>query len=102
MTFTFLYVTCSDEEEAKKIARILLEKKLIACANLFPINSIYKWKRKISDDKETAMILKTTKEKSEEVKEEIERVHSYDIPCITEIDVRPNEKYGEWLQEQLS
>ncbi|MDO8656096.1 MAG: divalent-cation tolerance protein CutA [Nanoarchaeota archaeon] len=101
MTFTFLYVTCSDVKEANNISRTLLSKKLIACANFFHVESIYQWKGKIKEGKEVVLILKTMKHKVAVVRKEIEKIHSYEIPCITEIEVKPNEKYGKWLESQM-
>jgi len=47
MKFIFVYITNPTKKEAEKIARHLLEKHLIACANIFPIESFYWWKKKI-------------------------------------------------------
>ncbi len=101
MSFVFLYVTTSTKEEATLIATSLLRRKLVACANLFPIHSIYRWKGKIERQQETTLILKTTRKKVMLIRKEIESLHSYDIPCITEIAVKPNQKYGDWMLKQL-
>ncbi len=101
MAFIFLYVTAKDKAEAQRISKHLLRKKLIACANILPIESWYWWKGKIVRGKEVVLILKTVKKKVPLVKKEIGKVHSYEIPCITEIDVKVNEKYGEWLEDSL-
>ena len=100
MTFTFFYVTAKDKREARHISKYLLQKRLIACANLFPIESLYWWKGKIVEGKEIVLILKTIKSKVVQVRQEIEKLHSYEIPCITEIEVKPNQKDGEWMEEQ--
>lgn len=101
MTFAFLYVTAKDKAEAQRISQHLLKKKLIACANIFPIESWYWWKGKIVGGNEAVVILKTVKNKVAVVRKEIERIHSYEIPCIAEIEVKVNGKYGGWLEEQL-
>lgn len=101
MTFSFLYVTVGTEPEARKIAQFLLRKKLIACANIFPIFSLYWWKGKIQEGPEVVVILKTLPNKVKTVQQEIKNIHPYSIPCITEISVKPDEKYGQWLREQV-
>ena len=101
MSFIFLYVTASSQKEAKNIAKIMINQKLAACANIFPISSMYEWKGKIRDEKEWALIMKTTQNKSILAKKEIEKIHSYKVPCITEISVNPILKYGEWIEKQL-
>ncbi len=102
MAFIFIYVTCADEQQAQKIAMRLLQKRLIACANIFPIKSLYRWEGKIQDGKEFVTILKTRDDKYDVVKEEIERLHSYNVPCITKIKVEPNSSYATWLEGELS
>jgi len=99
MKFVFIYITNPTKEEAKKIAKHLLKKKLIACVNIFPIDSLYRWEGKIVDEKEFVLIAKTTEENFEKVKEEVESIHSYTIPCIIKIPVSSNRKYYNWLRE---
>lgn len=97
-----IYVTCKDEDEAEKIAKKLLEKRLIACANISPIKSLYWWKGKINNDEEVAMIMKTKKGKFEEIKNEIKKIHSYEVPCICSWDIKQvNEEYSKWLDEEI-
>lgn len=97
-----IYVTCKDIEEAKKISKNLLEKRLIACANMFPINSMYWWEGKINEDKEFALIIKTKKEKFDEVKKEIKKIHSYKVPCIVSFDIkRGNEDFLNWIKKEV-
>ncbi|MGB9613556.1 MAG: divalent-cation tolerance protein CutA, partial [Candidatus Margulisiibacteriota bacterium] len=52
MKFSVVYITASSSKEAQKIAEILIEEKLVACANIFPIKSIYRWKGKLCREKE--------------------------------------------------
>lgn len=94
---SLIYITCKDKSEAKNIAKHLLEKKLIACANFFPINSMYWWEGKIHDDKEFLLLAKTTKKNASKVKKEVKKLHSYDIPCILEIDVDGNKEFIDWV-----
>lgn len=101
MAFTFLYVTAKDKKEASKIATHLLQKKLIACANTFPISSLYWWKENIQNEKEFVLILKTVQKNYTKIKKEIEKIHSYEIPCIIQIPVTVNEKYGRWMGKKM-
>ena len=101
MNFIFVYITNPTEKEAKKIAKHLLKKRLIVCANIFPINSLYWWQGKIIDDNEFVLIAKTTKNNFEKVKKEVEKIHSYKIPCIIKISVSSNKKYSNWLKREI-
>ena len=96
--FVLIYVTNPNREEAKKVAKHLIAKKLVACANIYEnVNSLYPWKGKIADETETVLILKTTEANYKKVEAEVEKIHSYTIPCIIKIPVSSNKKYFGWL-----
>ena len=101
MNFIFIYITASTKKEAKKIATHLLEKRLIACANIFPINSLYWWENKIVDENEVVLIAKTKESNFKKVKSEVEKIHSYTIPCIIKIPVNANRKYLDWIKSEI-
>jgi len=94
------YITYENEQKAKEIVSVLLEKRLIACANIFPIKSSYWWKGKIEDSNEVVSIVKTRPELWDKLREEIERIHPYEVPCILRIEGRANESYARWLYEE--
>jgi periplasmic divalent cation tolerance protein len=91
MTFVIIYVTHVNLVNAKKMVSYLLEKRLIACANFFPIESSCWWKGKIENSEEVVTLLKTRKENWEKVKSEIKKIHPYETPCIMKLNVEANE-----------
>jgi periplasmic divalent cation tolerance protein len=95
------YITCKDKKEAKKIANALIKKKLIACANMFPINSLYMWKGKFQSDNEIVLLAKTNNKKFKEMEKEIKKLHSYEVPCIIKINASANKSFENWLNSQL-
>ncbi|MFH1240292.1 MAG: divalent-cation tolerance protein CutA [Candidatus Diapherotrites archaeon] len=97
------YVTCKNSQEAEGIAKYLLEKKLIACANMVDkIESIYRWEGKIVNESEALLLLKTESTKINKVKKEIEKIHSNKIPCIEFIKVSDvNKNYEKWVTGEL-
>ncbi|MCD6550293.1 divalent-cation tolerance protein CutA [bacterium] len=101
MRFIFIYITNPTKTEAGRIAKHLLKKRLIACANIFPIESFYWWKGKITNENEYVLIAKTTENNFEKVKIEVEKIHSYTIPCIIKIHVSSNKKYFNWLKGEV-
>lgn len=101
MNFIFVYITNPTKKEAKKIAKHLLEKRLIACANIFPINSLYWWQGKINDEDEFVLIAKTIESNFKKIKKEVEKIHSYKTPCIIKIPVILNKKYSNWLKKEI-
>ncbi len=102
MSFITLYVTHKNMREAKKIVTRLLEHKLIACANYFPITSTYEWKGKLVSATETVTLLKTQKKLWKKVEAAILEIHPYETPCIMKIEVSANEAYESWVVEETT
>ena len=96
-----IYITFSSEKEAKKIAAKLLETRLIACANIMPPHkAIYEWDDKIKEDKEVLMLAKSTSDKFEAIKLLVEKLHSYELPCILSIDISDgNPEFLNWIED---
>lgn len=101
MEFIIVYATAPNMPVAKKIARHLLEKKIIVCANIFPVESGFLWEGKIKNVKECVMILKTLEENFEKLKTEVKAMHPYEIPCMIKIAAEPNSKYFAWVRKEL-
>jgi periplasmic divalent cation tolerance protein len=99
-THSIIYSTSANREEACKIARKLIEEKLIACANIFPITSIYRWKREIVEEKEVAIIMKTKSIFFKRIQETIKDLHSYQVPEIILVNInKGNQEYLKWIDE---
>jgi periplasmic divalent cation tolerance protein len=96
-----VFVTCGSEEEALKIANALIEEHLAACTNLVsPIRSIYRWEGKIWDEKECLLIIKTQKQRFEELEKKVKSLHSYSVPEIISLPiVEGSSSYLNWLVE---
>lgn len=97
----FIYIVCANRTEARSIGKACLEKRLVACANYFPMESIYRWQGKIVQNKEYALILKTRKENFTKVKSLAKKLHSYQVPCICSWRADQVEKnYLEWVKNE--
>lgn len=96
------YITAKDKKEAEKISTILLDKRLLACANYFQVNSRYLWKGKIVKDNEYAIICKTLKKNIRKIKENVAKIHSYECPCIVFWKAKANAKYKKWVKESIA
>ena len=93
-----VYITCADLKEARKIAKSLLKEKLIACANVFPIESIYNWKGRQCHEKEIAMFCKARKSDFAKIESAVRKLHSYDVPCIVAFDwAKASKGYKRWV-----
>ena len=94
-------VTCGSEDEALKIANILVEDHLAACVNLVaPIRSIYRWEGKIWNEKEWLLIIKTQKHRFEELEKKVKSLHSYSVPEIISLSITEGSSvYLNWIRE---
>ncbi len=97
-----VYITCRDEKEAKKISMHLLKLRLIACANLFPVKSMYWWNNKIMGSGEFVVIAKTKNKNFGKIESEVKKVHSYKIPCILRIGAAASKDYGAWANREMA
>ena len=98
-----IYVTTRDPDQARMLARSLLEQRLIACANILPqMESLYFWQGKIENESEAVLILKTTEELVPKAMAALESLHSYATPCILSLVVdQGSAKYLDWLRAQV-
>jgi periplasmic divalent cation tolerance protein len=96
--------TAGSEEEAQKIARHLVDRRLAACVNIVPqVTSIYSWQGKMEEAREWLLIVKTTAAAFAQVRQAIAELHSYELPecmCLAIEDGSPN--YLEWIAESVS
>ena len=96
-------VTAKNTQEAKKIAKKLLEAKLIACANVIKdIESHYWWKEKIERSNEVMLVLKTKRDLFKKVVKTVKMMHSYDVPEIIALEIiNGYNPYLQWIDESL-
>lgn len=89
-------------KEAELIARILLEERLIACANLVPgVQSLYWWKNAICKDGETILILKTPAKNVDKLFRRLQELHSYDLPEFLALSVDAgSQSYVKWALDE--
>ena len=98
---TIAYIICKDKREAQSISIHLLKKRLIACANIFPVNSLYWWHHRIVNESENVIIAKTNGKNFRKIVGEVKKVHSYKIPCILNINTKANKDYEDWMKREM-
>ncbi len=96
-------VTTSGEEEARRLARLLLEQRLIACANVIPhVSSLFRWQDRLEAAEESLMVIKTTSEAIAAVISAVRQHHSYEVPEIIALPiVAGSDAYLAWLAREV-
>src|SRR5260370_13005815 len=95
--------TAGAEEEARKIARHLVENRLAACVNIVPqVESIYRWEGKVDSSREWLLLVKTSQERFPAVREAIRELHSYELPECVVINIEyGSSNYLDWLADSV-
>ncbi len=100
--FSIVYITAGDVNEARKIGRMLVEERLAACANIFPITSIFRWKGKIEEGGEFGIIVKTKTGKVKEIEKKVKELHSYEVPCVVSFRMdEGSSDYLKWIEDSV-
>lgn len=94
-----VYTTLRNNDEARRLATTLLEDRLIACANVFPVWSLYRWEDTLKDETEVAVLLKTHADRVPALMKRIPEIHPYEVPCIEVFPARDvHDPFAEWVQ----
>ena len=94
-----VFTTLPSADKAAELAKVLVEERLAACANLLPaIRSIYRWQGKLQDENEVLVLLKTRAEHLEWLKLRILELHPYEVPEVLAVPVEAGyQPYLDWL-----
>lgn len=98
----FISTTCANEEEAEKLGTTILDNKLGACVDYWPIHTMYNWEGKREHHKEVMITITTFERKLDDLTDLISQNHSYSTPMIAGLDVRRiNRPYKEWMMQEI-
>ena len=98
--FVTVITTANSIDECKKIAKSLIEDKLAACVQFFPITSCYMWEEKFQTEPENLILIKTSSHLYTQVEKSIKEIHSYTTPEIICLDIhRGSNEYLGWIQQ---
>jgi periplasmic divalent cation tolerance protein len=95
--------TCGSLEEARHIARAVIERRLAACVNIVPqVESIFRWKGEVETSNESLLVIKTTAGMFERLRAALKELHSYEVPECIELTVTDgSEAYLDWIGESV-
>lgn len=97
MAFLVFYLTHPDEATARRVAAHLVQERLAACSNVFPITSAFWWQDAVQHEGEWVSIVKTRLDLEEKLEAEIRKMHPYEVPCIMRWEARANADYEAWI-----
>lgn len=91
-------VTCGSEDEARLIARTLVEDRLAAGVQILPIDSVYTWQDEVVADSEWLLIVKTRRHRYPGIERRVHDLHSYQVPPILMVDIaQADPTYLGWI-----
>lgn len=95
--------TMALHENAVRIARQLIDERLVACVNIAPAGeSFYRWQGKVDQALEYVLLMKTTTTKIEQLRERLLKLHAYEVPELLVIEVEQGtEPYLQWIRESV-
>jgi periplasmic divalent cation tolerance protein len=93
--------TAGSAEEATRISRAIVERRLAACVNIVPqLASVYRWQGKVEQASECLLIIKTQAAVFERLRDAIKELHSYELPeCLMLEIAEASEPYLTWIRE---
>ncbi|MGZ8286438.1 MAG: divalent-cation tolerance protein CutA [Allosphingosinicella sp.] len=97
-----VYATFGSDEEARRIARILVEERLAACANILgPCVSIYRWQGAVEEGREVAALFKTAADSARPLIARLAELHSYEVPAAAVWPIADAlDAYAEWVRAE--
>lgn len=99
-SYAVVLTTAKSLEDARQIAQKVLSERLVSCAQLLPINSLYTWKGEVVEEGEVLLLLKTRQELYAELERAIVSVHSYETPEIVLLPIIQGlPAYLDWIDE---
>jgi periplasmic divalent cation tolerance protein len=96
--------TLASDDEALRLVRALLDRRLIACGTMLPGGrSIYRWQGKIADEREVVVLLKTRSARLEALKQAFAELHPYRVPELLALSVEAGlDRYLEWINGETT
>lgn len=101
---TIIVCTTTDtRKNAQALARLLIKKELVSCVNIIgPITSVYRWEKKIIQNTEYKLIIKSANHVFSEVKNIILKNHAYTVPEISKMNIEhANKDYLNWVKSNI-
>ena len=99
----YFCVATAPRDRAEELARRLVEERLVACVNVAPVRSVYRWEGEIQSDDEAVLTLKTTRDAWPRLRERFVELHPYDVPELIALPIEAGlPAYLSWVTDEVS
>lgn len=95
--------TIGSLDEGRRMARLLVERRLAACVNIIPsLTSIYRWQGAVEEAAEVLLVMKTTSERLIVLEAAVRELHSYEVPEFLALEITSgSQPYLDWLTDSV-
>jgi periplasmic divalent cation tolerance protein len=102
MSTLIVFCACPDEAVADRIALTLVEERLAACVNRVPgVVSTYRWQGSLQSDAEVQLLIKTTRDRFDALRDRILSLHPYELPEVVAVDIAlGSAPYLAWIESE--
>ncbi len=103
MTRCLVVLVTAPPRHAKRLAKLLITKRLAACVNIVPaVESVFWWEGKVDRAREVLLLIKTTAARFESLRRAIVRHHPYDVPEILALPIlKAHQPYTRWISSSV-
>jgi periplasmic divalent cation tolerance protein len=101
--YRLLYLTVSNSEAGRALARRMVEERLAACAHLLPAGqSFYRWQGKLMEEAEQIVIAKTCADIADQAIARIAEWHEYEVPCVLALPIEAgHQPFLRWIDGEV-
>ena len=102
-SFVIVLTTFPADGDAEKVARTLVEERLVACVNILPVmESVYRWEGKIEQSRERQVVMKTAQDRVDELTRRLEELHPFEVPELLVLAVSGGgDRYLAWIRDSV-
>lgn len=99
--YCYLLLTC-DASEQERIARVLLEERLVNCVKFMPLKAMYWWKGKIEKADEVLLLMESASDLFDRVEAKVAEIHSYETFVLQRVGIDAmNDAAAQWIDGEL-
>jgi len=89
--------------QARRIARELVEQQLAACVHIAPIESIYRWKGRLQQQREFQLAMQTSAARAAALKSALRALHPYELPALYVVaSAQADAPYARWVAQSCA